>query len=499
MASASSLSRLLQRARVSTYDPRISQVYHAPVAHAARGDFGLKRPLPSSWHSTPDAAAPAAHPGALRYARVRRLDTEQGLTDWSESERDVLFRARWQEKGARLSDRARRDVLAAGTGDEDTNAALGPRPRIVYDAATCTDRPEPAHVVWGANHARFADHADVLPNYNAMSEKEFRQFLAQIRRRRGKFRAALVQQRREATEHALLEQLARERRRSDADAASIPESDWQAARTTLPASRVDLWTEARLPHAPQSAASFLRTEAQSAVGAPHSRDVSAPVHAAPAHPLRGLQYAQPDSVYSYLLSEPVRGRAVHRVEDNRRNRYFVGADAGLAVVAGGHVGHLSLQHRNGLDTVDFSRSKPERGTADLRVLYAWLDTKGVPSAARRTPRNTEATEPELGYVRMQLMALRDGAQRPTPGTRQWVDDPAKKTPASWSRAALGGGADRGDGSLFGALARNGRGSSAGAQRNAKRQGLQRRRRNGSASSSKDVQMLDNIKNLLSPQ
>ena len=43
---SSVLTRLLQRTRASTFDPYVSQVYHTPIAHAVRGDFGGKRPLP---------------------------------------------------------------------------------------------------------------------------------------------------------------------------------------------------------------------------------------------------------------------------------------------------------------------------------------------------------------------------------------------------------------------------------------------------------------------
>ena len=111
---ASVLSRLLQRARVSTHDPAIGQVYETPTAFAVRGEWGVKRPLPSSWKSSPDTAASAPYPGALRYASINRLDTQQGLTDWHEAEKDTLFRKRWQEAGARLSDGERRDTLGSG-------------------------------------------------------------------------------------------------------------------------------------------------------------------------------------------------------------------------------------------------------------------------------------------------------------------------------------------------------------------------------------------------
>jgi len=47
----------------------------------------------------------------------------------------------------------------------------------------------------------------------------------------------------------------------------------------------------------------------------------------------------------------MQGRALHRVEEARRNRYFMNTDASLTVAIGGRAGHLPLQYRYGLDTV----------------------------------------------------------------------------------------------------------------------------------------------------
>lgn len=493
----SALSRLLRQTRISSYDPSVARVYTAPPAHLARGDFGLKRPLPSSWHATPDTPASVPYQGALRYAGVEQMDTAQGMTRWYENEKDPLFRERWLEAGARLSDRSRRDVLGMGAmaGDDDVNASLGPRPRIVYDAATFSSAQSPgmpANVVWGTNHARFRDVPEMLPNYNAMSEREFKKFLERMRRARPQFRAMLASTRRQAAEHAKMEQLARRR------GAPVPEAEWNAARSEVRMAPVRLWDEARLPHAPQCAADFLQQRAVRRATAPESDAIASPAYAPPMHPLHGLQYAQPDNVYTFLLGEPVQGRAVQRIEENRRNRYFMGADAGLAVATGGHIGHLPLQYRHGVDMLDYTRSKPARGAARFRVLHAWLDPNAAATAPRRTPPGTAASQPSLGYVRTQLMALRrpyggNASHQPLPGSPRWIDDPDAGVQAPWSR---GGGANEG-GSLFGALARNSR-SGAGQRHSARRQRLERRAREA-PTENKDVQMLDNIKNLLSPE
>ncbi|PKI84971.1 hypothetical protein MVES1_001324 [Malassezia vespertilionis] len=494
---ATRLASLLQQTRVNTFDPRIEQVYTAPAAHLVRGDWGMKRPLPSSWQPAPDMPAAQPFRGALRYVTAEALDTPQHLTAWRESERDPLFRTRWHEAGTRLSDRSKRDVLSSAIGEDEANAAQGVRPRIMYDPATLSNDTKPAHVVWGAHHARFADAPDVLPNYNAMSQREFQKFLSKVRTVRGKFRETIKAQRREASEHTLLEQLSR-RRAKEGLAAAVPESEWASAKAHIAPPFVDLWTEARLAHAPQSAANFMHAHAQERRAVPHSTTISAPAHAAPAHPLQGIQYAQPDTVYTQLLAEPIQGHAVQRVEDNRRNRYFMGADAGLAVAAGGHIGHLALQHRHGLDVVDYTRAKPTCGMGHFRILHAFFDLHGAPRMTRRTPPQAQATSPDLGYIHAQLMALRRGALPPMPGTPRWIDEPRAQTQTLWNRTNAPSPlrTSTQPGSLFGALARNGRPPNT-ARANGKRQRFQKRKRD--ASTDKDVQMLDNIRNLLSPQ
>lgn len=491
------LSRLLRRTRVSTFDPAVTQVYQTPMAHAVRGDWGAKRPLPSSWQSTSDAPAPMPYPGALRYATISELDNQYGMTDWHESEREPLFRKRWFEAGSRLSDKPRRDVLGVSVmGDDDVNMAFGPRQRIPYDPETCADTPHlPLNVVWGAHHERFSDAPDVLPNYQAMDQRTFERFLAKLRRRRSQFRKVVAGQRKQATVDARMDELAHA-----ATQRNVSDAEWKDASKEGAAKKsVDIWTEARLPQAAQNAADFLTEQARERFVARDSHALASPAYAATAHPLRGLQYSQPDNVYSFMLNEPVRGRAVHRVEDSRRHRYFMGSDAALTVALGGHIGHLPLQYRHGLDTVDYTRARPTRGESYFRILHAWLDIMPTVANARRAPPNVEC-EPELGAVRTQVMSLRRPGERtqyvapPMPGSPRWIDDPeANKAGGSLLHASSPEA-----GSLFGSLARSGRSAQVPRQNN-KRQRLQKRKRDVSSNVQRDIQMLNNIKNLLSPQ
>lgn len=494
------LSRILQRTRVSTFDPAIQQVYHTPLAHSVRGDWGGKRPLPSSWQAMADAPAPMPYAGALRYLTIHDIDNKHGMTDWNESEREPLFRKRWHEAGARLSDKPWRDVLGVSVmGDDDVNTSLGPHPRIAYDPATMSDTKSlPSNVVWGTHHERFADAGDVLPNYHAMDERTFQRFLQNLRRQRTKFRAALKQQRNEAAIASQMDQLAQA-----AAQRSVTQAEWdEAAQPPKNGVDVDMWTEARLPHAPQSAADYLKQSARGRYDAPNSSTIMSPAHAKAAHPLRGLQYSQPDSVYSFVLNEPVHGRAMHRVEDSRRNRFFMGSDAALAVAVGGHVGHLPLQHRHGLDPIDYTRTRPKRGESYFRVLHAWIDMAPTVANARRAPPRTDS-DPMLGAVRTQVMALRRPGEHgsvyeapPMPGSPRWIDDP-DAVPSSLG-GSLRGASSPEAGSLFGSLARHGR-SAQMPRQGTKRQRMQKRQREAPSNVQRDIQMLNNIKNLLSPQ
>ena len=497
---SSVLTRLLQRTRASTFDPYVSQVYHTPIAHAVRGDFGGKRPLPSSWQATADVPAPRSHAGDLRYVTIQDIDDKHGMTNWKESEREPLFRKRWFEAGVRVSDKPRRDVLGVGvTGEDDVNATFGPPPRIVYDNATLEDTNKlTSNVVWGTHHGRFASSADVLPNYHAMDERTFQRFLSDIRRQRPKFRAALEQNRKNVAIHERMERLAHE-----AADRTVTQDEWDKAATYPQNSTgVDMWTEARLPHAPQSAADYLRNSAEARYNAPNSQVLATPAHAAPAHSLRGLQYAQPDNIYTYLLNEPIQGRALHRVEEARRNRYFMNTDASLTVAVGGHVGHLPLQYRNGLDTVDYTRVNPKRGESYFRVLHAWMDMAPTVANARRAPPRVDC-EPELGSLRTQVMALRRPGVKnlyeapPMPGSRRWIDDPDASHASAFGGNALRASSPEA-GSLFGSLARKGR-SGHMPRQDSRRQRLQKRKRDVPGSVQRDIQMLNNIKNLLSSQ
>ncbi|KAI0822797.1 mitochondrial ribosomal protein subunit-domain-containing protein [Trametes gibbosa] len=82
----SQFAALLRRSKFSSFDPHIGQVYTAHDGHAARGYFGLKRPL------------------ALRrrnaHITVRDIDSREQQTVWHSAEQQNRWIKMWDETGA---------------------------------------------------------------------------------------------------------------------------------------------------------------------------------------------------------------------------------------------------------------------------------------------------------------------------------------------------------------------------------------------------------------
>ncbi|KAF9520003.1 hypothetical protein BS47DRAFT_1357744 [Hydnum rufescens UP504] len=84
----SQFATLLRRSKFASYDPAIYQIYTSYGGHSARGDFGVKRPLPP--------AARTRSPNAF----INNLDTRQHQTQWKDAEMQQKFVQRFDEIGA---------------------------------------------------------------------------------------------------------------------------------------------------------------------------------------------------------------------------------------------------------------------------------------------------------------------------------------------------------------------------------------------------------------
>ncbi|CAD6908445.1 unnamed protein product [Tilletia controversa] len=241
-SSASSFGRLLQSTRISTWDPTIPQLYTAPAAFAARGQYGFKRPVPvpqqrnrQEQDTRTGASASSSGPGSLSsIARQRNIDlvcpdTPAGIAVWATDSIHPRFLRTFEEKAVKLRDYdvlSRRDakdrVIENPTTEpssvfDSTSRRVLPSEVASYPASTADAldlaqsglaRPNgltsvrrapslPSYSYSGTPlNAQAAPSAstytslDIVPNYARMSEKQFEAYLHQIRT---KVRPALIQ------------------------------------------------------------------------------------------------------------------------------------------------------------------------------------------------------------------------------------------------------------------------------------------------------------------
>jgi hypothetical protein len=83
MSAEQSFARLLRTSRLASYDPRIAQVYTTHGSARAKGDWGLKRNLPTAVRTN--------------YITVNALDTAQHQTPFESAQDQVWRLQRWRE------------------------------------------------------------------------------------------------------------------------------------------------------------------------------------------------------------------------------------------------------------------------------------------------------------------------------------------------------------------------------------------------------------------
>ncbi|KAI8049626.1 mitochondrial ribosomal protein subunit-domain-containing protein [Syncephalis plumigaleata] len=83
MSAEQSFARLLRTSRLASYDPRIAQVYTTHGSARAKGDWGLKRNLPTAVRTN--------------YITVNALDTAQHQTPFESAQGQVWRLQRWRE------------------------------------------------------------------------------------------------------------------------------------------------------------------------------------------------------------------------------------------------------------------------------------------------------------------------------------------------------------------------------------------------------------------
>lgn len=369
-------SKLLRQARISSFDPAVPQVYTAPPAYAARGEWGMKRPLPSSSASIfGSSSGSAAYPGALRYVEVSHLDTAEGQTTWKEREKETLFVKRWAEADTKLH------VAKPESGGHTYTdpGAYGPRPATTFLRSTeryfPSDIPGPIELTpeeearedakerearlynnrwrsimkhhaargaadpaykgldfmgeqstsraFGFDAEKFTTRARMMTNYNALSDREFEKFVDQIRTERGawkkffshkeKARLLGLIRKRQEKEYAAALRAQEDAERRGATKEPLPEINPEAELDKMSLAQIDMLEQSRDVDATRDAFRMLEDKTVRDSSKPTSAALPGLSQPSTIHPHAGLQYSQPDPIYASMLADPVPGRVVHEV------------------------------------------------------------------------------------------------------------------------------------------------------------------------------------------
>ncbi|KAN0061733.1 hypothetical protein ACQY0O_005725 [Thecaphora frezii] len=513
-AAPSQFSRLLRQSRIASFDPAIPQVYSTPPAYAARGDWGLKRPLPSSSNSalpssSSSGSGVANHPGALRYVEVQQLDTPEGQTTWKEREKETLFVKRWAETDARLL--AERDE----SHNNYTPGSQGPRPQTRYLSSTeryfPSEIPGPIELAepaaanetpaerdarlynnrWRAmqrhyaargaadptykgldfmgeqSHSRafgfdadkFTTRPRMMPNYNALSDKQFDRFVEQIRASRPEWKAYFRNKersrllgairRKQEKAYAVALEAQRDAERRGATLEALPKVDPEAELAKMKPVEVDLLEQSRDLDATRDAFRMLEDKTLNATTRACNEQLPGTSQPTTMHPHAGLQYSQPDPIFTTKLAEPLPGRVLHEVTARHSMRtkqqptFGRNAD-GRSVLIGGHAAYLSATSRKETpQTIDWSRQDPKQGTALFRIVKAYRTSKiTLGSGMHRdmlTPRS------DLGYVHSDVAVVKRDVDAPRTMTDEPIGSPAYvgkalEDPSKPALRAIGGGA-----------------------------------------------------------
>ncbi|KAJ1024802.1 hypothetical protein NDA16_002842 [Ustilago loliicola] len=394
------LTKLLRSARISTFDPSIPQVYTTPPAYAARGEWGLKRPLPSSSASIfGSSSGSAPYPGALRYVEVSQLDTADGQTTWKEREKEVLFVKRWAEADTKLH-----VTVPEFSGHTYTDpGSHGPRPATTFLKSTeryfPSEIPGPIELTpaeaaredpkerearlynnrwrslmkhhaargaanpaykgldfmgeqspspaFGFDAEKFTTRPRMMTNYNALSEPEFEKFVKSIRNERGAWKKffstkersrllGLIRKRQEK-EYAAALRAQEDAERRGATKEPLPEINPEAELETMSLAEIDMLEQSRDVDATRDAFRMLEEKNLRESTKPQSEKLPGLSQPNTIHPLAGLQFSQPDPIYSSLLADPVPGRVIHEVssKSDKDFRRFTKIADGRSVLVGG--------------------------------------------------------------------------------------------------------------------------------------------------------------------
>jgi hypothetical protein len=372
----SAFSTLLRHSKFASYDPAINQVYTSFGGYAHRGHWGTKRDLPPKRkHKVQDPlVSSSGSRGSARrnpVAFISALDSAEGQTEWTSAEKDVRWLRRLEElgSGTHLNDMSAWSKRVGGSGG-----------RAVGDVDSEFDSASSAQKT-------SQQMTSALPNTQAMSERQFKAYIAKLRSQRAEF-------------HEFLQ------------ATGVgQEGDEPRA--------VPMYAYAQLPSTNHTR--FLAHMNQKAAAQPTSNTLT-PVP----HPSGGLDYLNPTPLMSQLLyPNPVKGRYIQPPDRNMKLALSLKYESTAIVSVAGYNAVLQQGESSALNRpIDWHKlverdfSQPvEQPSSEYRVES--LELYEVPSVVGKSRQNIEGAEIKI-RVRDWSKRLEERANPHRPGTFEYV-------------------------------------------------------------------------------
>ncbi|KAM5538135.1 hypothetical protein V8D89_008332 [Ganoderma adspersum] len=198
----SQFAALLRRSKFASFDPHIGQVYTTFDGHAARGNFGLKRPLALKRRNA--------------FITVRAVDSREQQTVWKSAEPQNRWIRMWDEVGVRPKlemgglwheKLGSVDAEVHFPTDSEFTHVEEPAPPPAETEADLAEAEEENNIDLAegeqATSTELAEEEEeevmewppkrsgAIPNLDAMSETEFERYLVRLRTMRPAFRKYL--------------------------------------------------------------------------------------------------------------------------------------------------------------------------------------------------------------------------------------------------------------------------------------------------------------------
>ncbi|KAJ1797941.1 hypothetical protein LPJ59_002818 [Coemansia sp. RSA 2399] len=160
----SAFGRLFRKSKLASFDRGIKQVYATYPKAAERGEWGLKRPMPSKV--------------ATRLATLKEIDSKEQITDFEAANQQFMLTMTWKENFPES-----RSPKYAATGDLMQGVAS------IYDMAARVD----VNSVGASEDTNetAATRSGPQRNINAMTRAEWNDFLELARARRAEWKECL--------------------------------------------------------------------------------------------------------------------------------------------------------------------------------------------------------------------------------------------------------------------------------------------------------------------